>query len=445
MRPLSERSALEVRAAIAQDETSARAYADALIDVVAAREPEIRAWSWFDPDHVRDQADISDRQRASGEAPRLLAGLPVGLKDVIDTKDIPTENGSAADRGRIPDADAWLVRALTEAGAVLMGKTVTTELAYMHAGPTRNPRNLSHSPGGSSSGSAAAVAAGMVPLAVGTQTGGSVIRPAAFCGIVGFKPSFGAIPRTGVLSQSPSLDTMGVFARNVADAALVADPILGSDPGDPASAAIEVRGLLDAVSASPGWEPELGFIRPPGWDKEASDETKAVLGGLLTALGDRVREVKLPPAFDDLVEKRLVINLYEMAAECGSYASQAEILGSATREALELGTGIGADAYDEAVAAQSWLRDLVAPILAGCDAFLCPAAPGAAPEGLASTGNSVFNAPWTFLGVPAITLPYTQTAEGLPLGVQLVAGYGADAHLLKTARWLEAWLADRAG
>ena len=201
--------------------------AEALIARIEAREPEIGAFAWFDADFVREQARRLDAHRQSGRPTGALHGLPVALKDIIDTARIPTENGCALDAGRVPIKDAAIVSRLRSAGALIMGKTVTTELAYMQAGKTRNPHGPAHTPGGSSSGSAAAVADGMVPLAVGTQTGGSVIRPASFCGVTGFKPSFGAIPRTGILMQSPTLDTVGVFAASPLDAALLAEVLMG--------------------------------------------------------------------------------------------------------------------------------------------------------------------------------------------------------------------------
>ncbi|MEZ5858693.1 MAG: amidase [Geminicoccaceae bacterium] len=256
--------AIELRDRLARGEFKAVDLAQAALNRIAVLEPELRAWAWLDGEHVLAQARALDAHRATGRPIGPLHGLPVGVKDIIDTARIPTENGCPVDRGRVPVLDAFVVTRLKAAGAVLMGKTVTTELAYLHPGPTRNPTNPAHTPGGSSSGSAAAVAAGMVPLAIGTQTGGSVIRPAAYCGITGFKPSFGAIPRTGILSQSPSLDTVGVFARSVEDAALLAELLFGHDPADSATLPAPPPRLLSTALASPPVTPMLAFVRPPG-------------------------------------------------------------------------------------------------------------------------------------------------------------------------------------
>ena len=228
--------ALDLRDRIAAGATKAVEAVEACLARIEATEPEVQAWAWLEGAHALEQARALDARKGTGRALGPLHGVPVGIKDIIDTARIPTGNGTPIDAGRVPTRDAAIVARLRAAGAVIMGKTVSTELAYMHPGKTRNPHDPARTPGGSSSGSAAAVAAGMVPLAVGTQTGGSVIRPAAFCGTVGFKPTFGAIGRTGVLTQSPSLDTIGVFARDSADAALIADALFGHDPDDAATA-----------------------------------------------------------------------------------------------------------------------------------------------------------------------------------------------------------------
>ena len=243
--------AVALRDRLAAGALKAADLAEAAIARIEATEPEIRAWAWFDPEFVRAQAKALDAHRATGRPIGPLHGLPVGLKDIIDTARIPTENGTALDAGRVPREDAFVVARLKAAGALILGKTATTELAFFAPAPTRNPANPAHTPGGSSAGSAAAVAAGQTPLAVGTQTAGSVIRPAAFCGVVGFKPSFGAVPRTGILAQSPSLDTVGVFARSVPDAALLAETLYGHDPRDRATAPAPPPRLLDIATARP--------------------------------------------------------------------------------------------------------------------------------------------------------------------------------------------------
>lgn len=434
---LASLSAVDAQGRIARGEITAREYLEAHITVIEAREPEVHAFAWFDADHARAQADQLDTYRRSGRAVGPLHGLPVALKDVIDTVRILTENGCAADQGRVPTADAWIVQALKAAGAVIIGKTVTTELAFMHSGPTTNPHNAAHTPGGSSSGSAAAVAAGMTPLAIGTQTGGSVIRPAAFCGVTGFKPTFGTIPRTGVLSQSPSLDTIGVFARDVADAALLADAICGHDPADAATSPAPPPRLLATATEAPPLDPVFAFVAPPGWDEHATDETKAAFAELTEALGEKAFDVPLPEPFNSAEALRRRINLAEMAKTYHRYTRAVDTLGAATRDALEDGAAITAKDYLAALDWQAVLYAAAEEVFEHCDVILCPAAPGPAPEGLASTGNAIFNGLWTFLGTPAITLPLFEAENGLPMGVQLVGPRGNDARLLRSARWLQ--------
>jgi Asp-tRNA(Asn)/Glu-tRNA(Gln) amidotransferase A subunit family amidase len=403
---------------------------------IAAREPEVRAWAWIDAAHAMEQARALDRLRESGHAIGPLHGLPVGIKDIIDTAGIPTENGCPVDRGRVPDRDAVVVERLKAAGAIVMGKTVTTELAFLHPAGTRNPHNPGHTPGGSSSGSAAAVAAGMVPLAIGTQTGGSVIRPAAFCGVTGFKPSFGAVPRRGVLLQSPSLDTLGVFAADPLSAALLAEVLFGDDDADPATRARPHPRLFDTAATPPPAPPRFAFARPPGWD-EADADTKDALAELVEALGDQVVEVDLPPAFQAAAADRLRINLAEMASHLDRYAREgADLLGPETRAALRDGAAILPRDYRAALDRKPVLNAGLAVILAEYDAILCPAAPGPAPESLGSTGNAIFNGLWTLCGAPAVTLPILTAGNGLPMGVQLVGAIDDDARLLRTAQWL---------
>lgn len=433
---LSGAGAEPLRERLATGALRAGELTDALLARIAESEAEICAWAWRDPEHVRAQARALDAHRASGRACGPLHGLPVGIKDIIDTAGIPTENGTPLDAGRVPTRDAAIVARLKAAGAIVMGKTVTTELAYLHPGRTRNPAASGRTPGGSSSGSAAAVAAGHAPFALGTQTGGSVIRPASFCGVVGFKPSFGAIPRTGVLTQSPTLDTVGVFARSVADAAMLAEVLFGHDLGDSATIPAPPSALVATAVSRPPVLPTFAFVRPPGWEM-ADPATHAAFDELVAALQDAVFAAPLPNAFDEAQAARETINLAEMAKAYYSYERRgADALSSEIRAALERGKALSARDY---LAARDWPDVLYAglsEILKRADAILTPAAPGPAPEGLASTGSAIFNGLWTLTGMPAITLPLLQTQDGLPMGVQLVGRRGDDARLLRTARWL---------
>jgi len=358
---------------------------------------------------------------------------------VIDTAGIPTENGTALDAGRVPRADAAVVERLKAAGAIVMGKTVTAELAFMHPGKTTNPHDEDRTPGGSSSGSAAAVASGMVPLAIGTQTAGSVIRPAAFCGTVGFKPSFGAISRRGVLAEAPTLDTIGVFARDVAGAALLADALFGHDPQDPATVPAPPPRLLETASSEPPVPPVFAFVRTPYWAR-ADSETHAAFEELTVALGERCFAVDLPEPFAQADEIRRRIQFAELAKCFHRYARQGrDGLSIELAEAIEEGASMPARDYIAALDWPALLEAALEPIFHRADAILTPAAPGVAPTGLDSTGDPVFNGLWTLARTPALTLPLFAAQNDLPMGVQLVGRRGDDARLLRTARWLEAF------
>jgi Asp-tRNA(Asn)/Glu-tRNA(Gln) amidotransferase A subunit family amidase len=405
-------------------------------------EPEVRAWTFLDEKLALAQARAADEKKRSGEAFGPLLGLPVGVKDIFDTADMPTENGTPLHKGRTPRTDAAVVSALRAAGAVILGKTVTTECAYYHPGKTRNPHNAAHTPGGSSSGSAAAVAANMVPLALGSQTNGSVIRPAAFCGAYGFKPSHGLVPRTGVLALSRTLDHVGGFARSIEDLALLAETITGYDAGDPDTMPRAAIPFREIAAEEPPIEPMLAFVKTPHWDGADAD-MKEAFAELQAALGERIEEVPLFPSATAAWGWHKIIMETDMAASFArEYEKGAKKLSEPLRSLIERGREVRAVDYLAA-------RGMVAPLLAGFDDFfmqrydaiLTPAAPGTAPKGLKSTGNPAFCSLWTLVGLPAVSLPLMKGENGLPIGVQLVGRKGFDARLLRTARWLEKKLA----
>lgn len=431
--------AVALRDRLASGALSAEDLIEACLARIAEVEPEVQAWAWLDGQHAVEQARRLDHWRKSGKPLGPLHGLPVGLKDVIDTKGIPTQNGTAIDEGRVPEADAWIVARLKAAGAIILGKTVSTECAFLHPGKTRNPHNPDHTPGGSSQGSAAAVAAGMVPLAIGTQTGGSVIRPAAFCGVVGLKPSFGMIPRTGVLMQSPFLDTMGVFARSVEDAALLAEVLVGHDPADKATEPVPMPRLLRGAQCEPPVPPTFAFARLPGWD-QADPQMQGALEELAEVLGEQCFEVPLD-GFDDVAAIRQRINFAEMA-KCyyGLERRGRDQMSDVLKAAMDEGKAVLARDYLAALDWRDVMNGALERIFDRCDAILCASAPGPAPAGLESTGSAIFNGLWTLAGVPAITLPVFTADNGLPMGVQLVGKRGSDARLLRTARWLSTYL-----
>ena len=409
---------------------------EALLARIEEVEPKVHAWAHLDPEFARAQAREADRIRQSGRPIGPLHGVPVGIKDIIDVRGLPCENGTVIDAGRRPGEDAALVSLLRRSGAVILGKTVTTELAYYEPGKTKNPHHEERTPGGSSSGSAAAVAAGMAPIAIGTQTNGSVIRPASFCGVVGYKPTRGLIPRTGVLTQSHDLDTIGVFGRSVLDAALLAEAIIGHHPADKATAPMAAQRLPEAAKATPPLPPNLAFVRSSAWD-QAEGATKQGFDELAEVLGERCDPVDLPEPFTQGHRVHRVLMTTGFARNLRRYHERgAQQLSGHMQAALEEGRGVLAHDY---LAAVDWIEVLNAgleAIFERYDAILTPSAPGEAPHDLGTTGNPAFCTLWTLCGTPAISLPLLQGADGLPVGVQLVGRRGDDARLMRTASWL---------
>lgn len=433
---LHELSLTEAAADIREGRISAAELAADCLRRVEAVEATVRAWAFLDREHAMRQAEALDLHRKQGKAVGALHGVPVGVKDIFDTGDMPTELGSPLWEGRTPRRDSAVVARLRAAGAVIMGKTVTTEYAYRQPGKTTNPHDAGRTPGGSSSGSAAAVAALMVPGAVGSQTGGSVIRPATFCGVVGFKPTHGLIPRTGALMLSRSLDHVGVFARTVEDVALLAETLAGFDEDDP-DTRVMARPPLAAVAASePPLPPRLAFVRSPVWDR-AEPVTRAAFAELVETLGETVAEVELDPAFAGAVRMHRTVMEVEAAHYLRrDYEKGGDRLSPALRALIERGRGHTAVDYVAAVAGAQALTGALDPVFDEFDAILTPAAPGEAPKGLETTGDPIFCLLWTYLGTPAVTLPLLSSPADLPLGVQLVGRRDGDARLLRTARWL---------
>ena len=404
----------------------------------------IEAWAFLDPDHARRRARAADEYRMIGRTVGPLHGVPVGIKDIFDTSDYPTEFGSALWKGRTPRDDAAAVARLRAAGAVIMGKTVTTEYAYFHPGKTRNPHDSSRTPGGSSSGSAAAVAAGMVPAAIGSQTNGSVIRPASFCGVVGFKPTHGLIPRTGAMLLSRTLDHVGVFARSIADAALMADVLAGYDVEDPDTRPIASPQLAVTAAGEPPLPPRFAFVKGPVW-RAAEPYLDEAFGELVATLGEGVQPVELGGAFERAIEFHGTVMAVEMAHNFRrDLARGGDVLSAQLRDLLERGGKVTALAYLEATSAIETYNRLLDDIFNEYDAILTASAPGEAPVGMA-TGNPVFCSTWTYLGTPAVSLPLLQGPNGLPIGVQLIGRRGNDARLLRTARWLAAHVSKGGG
>jgi Asp-tRNA(Asn)/Glu-tRNA(Gln) amidotransferase A subunit family amidase len=431
-------SAADAAREIREGRLTSEELVQACLERIRALEPKVQAWQFLDEEHALAQARALDERKRNGEPLGPLHGVPVGLKDIIDTADMPTENGTVLHKGRTPRDDAAVVRMLRAAGAVILGKTVSTECAYFNPGKTRNPHNPEHTPGGSSSGSAAAVGAGMVPLALGSQTAGSVIRPAAFCGVHGFKPTHGLIPRSGILQLSRTLDHVGLFARSVEDVSLLLNQLQGYDEGDPDTRPRARIDFQQLALEEPPLEPMLAFIKTPHWERADAD-TKDAYRELVESLGKQVEEVELFPSVLEAWDWHRTVLEAEMASNLEPlWVAGKDKLSEKLRTLIERGREVRAVDHQRALRRIApAVESLDELFMQRYDAILTPPALGTAPKGLGSTGDPVFCVLWTLLGLPAITLPLMQGENGLPLGVQLVGRKGYDARLLRTARWLE--------
>ncbi len=405
---------------------------------------EIKAWAHLDGDAALAQAAECDRIRKAGLATGPLHGVPVGLKDIIDTADMPTQRGTAIFAGRTTDTDARIVEHLREAGAVIMGKTVTTELAFLHPNETRNPHSPDHSPGGSSSGSAAAVAAQQVPLAIGTQTNGSVIRPASFCGTFGFKPTRGVISRTGVLQTSVSLDQVGCFGRTLADVALLTDAIGGYDQRDPVSFARPRPDNSGGAAADAPVPPDLVWFDLP-FNYRLSNEASEGLAAVRDALGEQVTTLPAADTLSNLVAVQAHIHEYEICQHQAEVFDQHwDALSDALKTVIERGRQISRAEYEDALVVKASAEKFFDELFFEFDAILAPAAAGEAPRFGDGTGDPIFSTLWTLAGLPCVTLPLLVGDNNLPIGVQLIGPAEKDDRLLRTARWLQIELAKAA-
>ena len=410
------------------------------LDAIDASEPAIGAWASIHREQALSQARMLDDSRRRGRPLGELHGIPVGIKDNFDTSDLPTERGSAIYAGRQPDADCRVVEKLREAGAVILGKTICTEFAWMHPAATRNPHNPAHSPGGSSSGSAAAVAAGQVALAVGSQTNGSVLRPASFCGIYGFKPSAGIISRRGVFETSPTLDQVGVFACDPGDAALLADVLGGYDAADAMSYLAPRPKMLPGYHAEVPIEPNFVWIELPYADR-FSAATRLGCEELLDRLGAQIERIPAPESFSGLLECHKTIYDYEIF-RClnDEYTNHRELISDTAGAALEAARLRTREEYDAALAMLEAAKTWFERFFYDYDAILTPAALGEAPLLSDGTGDPVCSTIWTLCGLPCLSVPLLTGEGDLPIGVQLVGGRNEDDRLFRTTRWLLAYL-----
>ncbi len=424
---LDKLTATEAARRIADRSLRAEDLVRACLERIDAREQTVQAWEHVDASGALKRARELDHGAVQG----LLHGLPVGIKDIFDTRDMPTRYGSPIYVNHRPVMDAAPVALTRSAGGIVLGKTVTTEFATFKANKTRNPHNPTHTPGGSSSGSAAAVADGMVPLAFGTQTAGSIIRPASFCGVVGYKPSHGLLPRAGVKPTSDVLDTVGGFARSVADVALLS------------AALSRNRTLLVDENASAS--PRVGICRTHQWT-QAGAETVALFDRMrarLEAKAIHAAPIELPASFAGLIDAQQTIMAYDCAQELyAEYADHRDKLSSTLLERMEKGLELSYEQYDAAIRLADRCRSQFADVLANVDVLIAPSSPGEAPQGLHSTGDSVMNRVWTLLHPPCVTIPVATGPQGLPLGVQIVGRIGADAQTLACAHRLHQVLRD---
>ena len=419
--------ASEIRAHLQSGGLTSESLMTRLVERIGRYEPQVRAWEWLDAERALSLARESDALYAAGRA-GPLQGIPLGIKDVIETAGIPTRMGSPLFADHVPARSAAVIRALEDAGAIVLGKTVTTEFATQCPGKTRNPWNPAHTPGGSSSGSAAAVAAGFVPAAVGTQTRGSTIRPAAYCGVVGYKPSLGAISTEGIFPTSGTLDQVGFFGMSVADVALLTAACLPS------------RTRIQPVPSAP---PALALARTVFWNEASPEQQRCVEAAArhFAALGATVDRIDLPAPFDraswvcSTIQRYEIVQLHRDKLEDWKPSLSRQFLAY-----VEAGRQIGAAQYQEALELRKELAALYDDLARPYGAVLSPPADGEAPLGLEATGSANFCATWTICGVPALTLPAGLGPRRLPLGIQLTGLHGRDASFLESARWCESAL-----
>ena len=434
--PLSNLTAVNIVQSLKKGEFTCEELVTNYIDHINKYEKNVQAWEFFDETLILKQAKKLDQDHQSGKVHGDLHGVPVGIKDIFDTENMPTSDGTEIHKENPSWNDCTVVSKLKQAGAIIMGKTVTTELAYYSPGKTKNPHDPTRTPGGSSSGSAAAVASHMVPLAIGSQTNGSVIRPASYCGVVGYKPTKGLISRHLVLQISRALDQIGVFSNTLEDAALISEQLFGYDKQDPDTSLSAKPKLLDATKQKPPLEPIFAYIKLPFMD-ELDEDAKKGFEEIKDELKGKIDEIKLPEGFVDIPEWHKVIMESDMARSFSAeYTKSKHKLSNNIIEAIERGMKYTAVEYNNALSKIDAANIYFKQFFYDYDAILTPSASGEASKGLKSTGNPIFCTIWTFCGMPCISLPLLQGNNGLPIGVQLVSSLFDDERLFRNASWL---------
>ena len=406
------------------------------IEQINKFEKDVKAWAHFDKKLLLEKAEEADEHRRSGKSVGPLHGIPVALKDIIGTYDMPTECGTVLRKGISESADAEVVNLLKISGAIIMGKTVTTEFAYFDPGKTTNPHDKSRTPGGSSSGSAAAVASLMAPLSIGSQTGGSVIRPASYCGVVGYKPTYGLISRNGVLRTSYILDHIGLFGRNVEDVALLAKVLIRKDQYDPATIYYSAENILEETKKGPLFEPKFIFYKSDYWkivDKKSRESFEYFIKSF-----KNIEVFDTPSYFKDIHKYHQIIHETDLANNFSLYYKKYKNkLSKFMQTAIAKGNKHSAKDYAEAIDFRKRSYESYQEVFEDYHGVLTPASPGVAPKGLKSTGTAEFNKVWSYLGTPCISLPLLEGENNLPLGVQLVGNRYDDHRFLGVANWLE--------
>ena len=409
----------------------------AYIERINKFEKDVKAWVHFDKKLLLERAEEADNHRKSGKPTGPLHGIPVALKDIIGTFDMPTECGTVLRKGKTQSQNAEIVDLLKSAGAIIMGKTATSELAYLGPPKTRNPHDYNRTPGGSSSGSAAVIAAHMAPLSIGSQTGGSVIRPASYCGVVGYKPSYGLISRNGVLRTSYALDHIGVFGKTVEDVALLAKVLIKKDSYDQATVYYSAEDMLEVCRKKPLFEPKFIFYKTDSW-KKIDKKSRESFEFFIKAFKKNIEVFDTPSYFKDIDKYHQIIHETDLSNNFQDYYKKSKNkLSKEMQSAISRGMKYTAKEYSEAIDFMKRSYESYNEVFEDYHGVLSPCSTGVADKGLKSTGSADFNKFWSFMGVPAIALPLLQGENNLPLGVQLVGNKYDDLRFLSVARWLE--------
>ena len=429
-------SALELSNLLLKGDIKAEDLAKSYLKRIEKFDNDVKAWAFFDPNFILKKASECDNLKIIGRPLGPLHGLPIAIKDIFGTDEMPTECGTVLRKKKYSKGDSTVVSLLKSSGAYVMGKTVTTEFAYFDPGKTTNPHDYGRTPGGSSSGSAAAVASFMTPVALGSQTNGSIIRPASYCGVIGYKPSYGLISRNGVLRQSFLLDHVGIFSRTVDDLAFISQEIIKRDTEDRSTISFASGNFLNIAKEDPPFDPRFIFFKTDMW-KNLDKETIKNFEKFVKEQGSNVEIHDTPSYFKDIMKYHKIIHETDMAyAFSDYYKNFKNKLGKELVKAIERGQNYKSRDYVEAVENRDYFYKIFSEVFNDYHAILTPAASGVAPKGLKSTGSPEFSTIWTFLGMPSISLPLLSGSNNLPLGVQLVGEKFDDARLMRTANWI---------